>query len=154
MSEPPVDTSAEAVENMLVALYGHPAQAMLRAMKRERGELRQRVLEAEKAARVTLEQAERAGPCFKSILLREALAHAQAELAKVREDAGQELRDARRGKARSDFAMTWALVRAAGGKVVVEPHHLRDLPNGRLHQHEEPTGAIVFRATVEGEPPA
>lgn len=80
MSEPPVDTSAEAVENMLASLYGHPAQAMLREMKRERGELRQRVLEAEKAARVTLEQAERAGPCFKSVLLREALTQARADI--------------------------------------------------------------------------
>ena len=135
MSEPPVDTSAEAVEGMICSLYGHPAQAMLRAMKRERGELRQRVLMAEKAARVTLEEAQRAGPCFKSILLREGLTQAEAE------------RDVLR-RFYSAAMAEWAAPGAA--------HRTRDVLKAadavHAHLHGAAAGPTVRQASDEGAP--
>lgn len=49
--------------------------------------------------------------------------------------------------------LTWAIVRAAGGRIAVAHHHIYDSDKGTLHQHEEPNGCLVYRATVEGDAP-
>jgi multidrug resistance efflux pump len=69
-------------------------RAELAEIRRERGALRQRVEQAEKAARVTMEQCRASGISFSKILLREALAQAEAEIASLRAAASEPPRTA------------------------------------------------------------
>jgi hypothetical protein len=48
--------------------------------------------------------------------------------------------------------MLWAMVRAAGGTIVVPLAHMVDAPRGTLHRHTDYEGRLVFRATLPGEP--
>jgi hypothetical protein len=78
----------EIAATTLTALAGERDAAV-----KERGALRQRVQEAEKAARVTLAEAQRSGPCFKAILLIEAVKQADASRDAARAEAAR-LREA------------------------------------------------------------